>query len=101
MLTKDDLQAIAETMNPLIKAEGQLIRKDTRNFIDANNIIMGKIVRIDLAAQKQEIIEVMKVGFKEVGRVIGEVKEEIHSERLKQLEDRVKKLEKQQVHNHS
>ena len=50
-----------------------------------------------MAAQKHEVIEVVKEGFREVGKIIGEVREEIHDERLKQLEERVRKLEKQQV----
>lgn len=49
------------------------------------------------SAQKQATIEVMKAGFQEVGKMVKEVKEEIHNERLKKLEERVGKLEKQQL----
>lgn len=97
MLTKDDLKAIADTMSPLIKIEGEITRKDLKNYIDANNRIIGQIVKIDLSAQKQDTMEVMKAGFGEVGRMIKEVREEIHNERLKKLEERVGKLEKQQL----
>jgi hypothetical protein len=100
MLTKDDLNAISETINPLIKVEGEITRKDLKGYIDANNGIFGQIVRIDLAAQKQEIIEVIRAGFQEVGKIVGELKDEIHNEKLIQLEERVIKLEKQQSQTH-
>lgn len=97
MLTKDDLKAIAETVHPLIKAEikaeGDLIRKDTREMIHSNNAVFGQILRIELAAQKREIVEAVKAGFKEVVKIVLEIKEK-QDERIEQLEKRVGKIEK-------
>ncbi len=97
MLTKDDLKAIAETVHPLIKAEikaeGDLIRKDTREMIHSNNAVFGQILRIELAAQKREIVEAVKAGFKEVVKIVLEIKEK-QDERIEHLEKRVGKIEK-------
>ena len=85
MLTKDDLKAIAETISPLIKAEGELTRKEVtanvtkevKNYIQANNSVLGKIIRIELAEQRQEIVDVMKAGFQEVGKIVRKSEERI------------------------
>lgn len=93
MLTKEDLKAIAETVHPLIKEEGDLIRKDTRELIHSNNSVFGQIIRIELASQKREIVEAVKAGFKEVVKIVLEIKDK-QDERIEQLEKRVGKIEK-------
>lgn len=102
MLTNDDIKAIVDTISPLIQAEGKAIRKNTisKNDLISNNKIIGKIITIELASIKQEIIEAMKAGFYEAGKMIREVRDEIHNEKLDQLEERVKKLEQQQSRPH-
>lgn len=91
MLTKDDLKAIAE----LIKAEGDLIRKDmaTKKDLAANIGILGQILKIELAVTKKEIADAMKLGFQETAKAVRELKES-HGERLDKLEKRVGKIEK-------
>ncbi len=106
MLTKDDLKAIGE----LMKAEGDLIRKDTREMVkmegdlirkdmatkkdlSANIGILGQILKIELGATKKEITDAMKLGFKETTKAIIELKER-HGERIEKLEKRVDKIEK-------
>lgn len=64
MLTKNDLKAIADTLDPLIKAEREITIKDLKNYIDANNSILGQIIRIDLLAQKKDTMDVMKQVFR-------------------------------------
>jgi len=105
MLNKDDLKAIAE----LIRAEGDLIRKDTRELISmegdlirkdmatkkdlsANIGILGQILKIELAATKKEITDAMKLGFREVAKAI-----KGHDEQIERLEKRVGKIEKIQL----
>lgn len=101
MLIKDDIKAITGALAPLIKAEGEAIRNElvTKNDLEANNKIFAQIVRIETAAVKQEIIDAMKAGFNETGKMIGEVKKELYNKRLEQLEERVRNLEKQQAKN--
>lgn len=98
MLTKGDLQAIVEVINPLIEIEGEKTRKElkeyVKDYVQANNSILGQIVRIELAEQKKEIITVMKAGFREVGTIIRELKTS-QNEQLEQAKERVSKLEKQ------
>lgn len=98
MLTKNDLKAIAKTIRPLIKAEGDLIRKDmvTKNDLRVNNGIMGEIFRIELSAQKHEIAKAMKTGFREMVKVIRRLKE-LYDARLEEHEKRIEKFEKQHL----
>ena len=100
MLTKDDLKAIVDVIGPLIKSEGELTRKEIttelKDYIRANNSVLGKIIRIELAEQKQEIVGVMKSGFQEVGKVIKELKT-TQNKRFQRVEERVTKLEKQRL----
>jgi len=90
MLNKDDLKAIAE----LIRAEGDLIRKDmaTKKDLSANIGILGQILKIELAATKKEITDAMKLGFREVAKAI-----KGHDEQIERLEKRVGKIEKIQL----
>jgi ribosome recycling factor len=73
MLNKEDVQAIVQAMSPLIKAEGEAIRKDmvTKKDLEINNKVLGTIIRVELATAIQEL----------------------NNEKIKQLEERVKTLE--------
>jgi len=101
MLTKDDLIAISDTLGPMIKLEGDKTRKEIKGYIDSNDSIFGEIVKVELAAQKKELVEFIKTGFNETGKIVGRLREEIRNERVKKLEERVKRLELQQLHTSS
>ncbi len=87
MLTKDDLHAIGE----LLLASEKRIRQDmvTKDDLAANNLILGTIVRAELAATKQEIVKAMKAGFQAI--VAHEQKQDKtlkdHETRIHQLEE--------------
>jgi hypothetical protein len=90
MLTTEDLQAIVKAIHPIIKTETDALRKDitlqietavkregekTRNslkqYIEANNRIIGTLFKVELAATTREIVTVLKN----------------HEQRLQALED--------------
>ncbi len=96
MLTKEDLQAIGA----LIKDSEERIRKDmvTKSDLEANNKVLGTIVRIELAEMNKRIDSVataMKAGFQETFKQIRRVDEKLdnktkdHGDRIEIIEEHV------------
>ncbi len=106
MLTQDDLQAIGELIKPL-QADTITIKEDVKGLkshIDLNNSVLRTIFKVELNTAIKDVAELATVtreGFEEIRKKLKEVKEEIHSERLKQIEEQLTKLEKQQAHSNS
>jgi hypothetical protein len=63
MVSKDDLQAIGA----LSKDSEERIRKDlvAKRDLEANNLLLGTILKVELASTKVAIMAATKAGFQE------------------------------------
>lgn len=90
MLTKDDLRAIGELLEPINKKlENVTTKQEVKEIVVGNNRILSTLLKVEIAAQAQEIIKAVSAGFQETTNQIKQLgkKLENHESRLSQLED--------------
>jgi|GEM_PF-6324728 len=82
MLSKDDLQAIGELLEPLHRKldsiEKNMVTKDD---LSLNNDVLSTIFKVELGSIKKEIVEALKLGFQEIAKHVKD-----HHERIEKLE---------------
>src|SRR6266480_6279159 len=100
-LTREDLLHIGELLHPIHKKletiEAETVRK---SYLEANNSILGTIIRAELAETNKRIDSVasaVKTGFHDVATHAKKMEQKIdklgYEDRIKQLEERVRTLE--------
>ena len=82
MLSKDDLQAIGELLEP-IHRKLDTIEKNivTKDDLRLNNDVLSTIFKVELGSIKKDIVEALKLGFQEIAKHVKD-----HRERLEKLE---------------
>ncbi len=100
MLTQDDLQAISNLIKseiePIKQRQEQIAREVlTKRDLELSNQVMGTIFKVELRSFGQEILEAMKIGFKEMIREFKQNEAE-QDERIEILE---KGFETVKLHN--
>ena len=72
--------------------ERKYTKEIVRDTVDANNKVLGTIVRVELTTAKQEIVAAMKTGFRETATHTKRVEQKLdkitedHEERIGHLE---------------
>jgi hypothetical protein len=93
MLTKDDLLAIGELLEPINKKlETIETNMGTKSFIEANNRVLGTLFKVELASITQNIVAVIKAGFQEAAKQIKRVEQKLDKVEVDH-EDRIVTLE--------
>ena len=93
MATKSDLTLVRQDMATKSDLLYMARKSDLKNMVTNKNLdIFAKIFKIELAAQKQEILEAMKDGFNELAKIIIKIKTK-QDEQIEHLKKRVGKLE--------
>ena len=82
MLSKDDLQAIGELLEP-IHRKLDTIEKNmvTKDDLRLNNDVLSTIFKVEFGSIKKDIVEALKLGFQEIAKHVKD-----HDERIVKLE---------------
>ena len=93
MLTKEDLLAIGDLLEPINKKlETIETNMVTKSYLEANNHVLGTLIKIDLALKTKEIVAAVKAGFQETMKQIKASEQKLdakltdHETRISQLE---------------
>lgn len=96
-MTKEDVQQIGELLEPINKRlDGIEKNMVTKSDLEANNRVLGTIIKVELAESNKRIdaiVAVMNTGFQETTKQIKRVEQKLdetaedHEERMKRLED--------------
>jgi len=68
-------------------------KQDVKDIVEANNHVLGTILRVELASTKQEIVGAVKAGFQETASQIQQVEQKLdkavqdHEERIEIIEE--------------
>jgi hypothetical protein len=102
-LTREDILHIGELLHPIHKKlEAIEAERVTKSHLEANNSILGTIIRAEIAGTNKRIDSVasaVKTGFHDLVTHAKKMEQKIdklgYEERIKQLEERVRTLEEQ------
>lgn len=93
-MTKEDLQQIGELLEPINRQlESMVTKQDVKDIVEANNRLLGTILKVELASTNQEIVGVVKAGFQESTKQPKQAEQplkqiaEDHEERITRLEE--------------